>query len=88
MKKLEARVKHTENELGNKLQQLDKDRDGVLDSVELKDAITKILKKKDLSPGEAQEFINTLDQDNDGKGFFLFKNILILSFFYLKILIS
>ena len=71
MKKLEARVKHTENALGNKLQHLDKDRDGVLDSDELRDAITKMLKKKDLSPLEAQEFVKSLDQDNDGKGIFV-----------------
>lgn len=68
MKKLEARVKHTETELGNKLQQLDKDRDGVLDSEELKDAIVKILKKKNLTPLEVQQFVKSLDEDNDGKG--------------------
>lgn len=67
MKKLEAKVKQTENELGNKLQHLDKDRDGVLDSDELHEAVMKIFKKKNLSPHEAQELIKILDQDKDGK---------------------
>jgi hypothetical protein len=68
MKKLEVRVKQTEDQLGKKLQQLDKDRDGILDSNELREAVMKILKKKDLSAEETQNFIQLLDQDNDGKG--------------------
>jgi signal recognition particle GTPase len=68
MKKLEVRVKQTEDQLGKKLQQLDKDRDGILDSNELREAVMKILKKKDLSSEETQNFIQLLDQDNDGKG--------------------
>lgn len=68
MKKLEVRVKQTEDQLGKKLQQLDKDRDGILDSNELREAVMKILKKKDVSAAESQNLIQLLDQDNDGKG--------------------
>lgn len=67
MKKLEAKVKQTENELGNKFQRLDKDRDGVFDSDELHEIVMKIFKKKNLSPHEAEELISILDQDKDGK---------------------
>jgi Ca2+-binding EF-hand superfamily protein len=62
-----VRVKHTETALGDKLQQLDKDRDGVLNSQELRAAILKVL-KKDESSNEAQELVRLLDKDGDGKG--------------------
>mmetsp|Transcript_22604 Transcript_22604/g.33054 ORF Transcript_22604/g.33054 Transcript_22604/m.33054 type:complete len:821 (+) Transcript_22604:110-2572(+) len=66
MKKLEYHITQTENALGDKLQRLDKDRDGVLNSEELTDAVVKVLRKHSGSD-EAHELVKLLDKDNDGK---------------------
>lgn len=50
----------------NKLNILDQDGDGQMSSEELKDAITKILKRVSTEQ-EAEEIVQFLDKDKDGK---------------------
>ena len=66
MKKLETHIQKTESALGDKLQRLDKDRDGVLNAEELAQAVMLVLKNH--SSEEVEELFRTLDKDNDGKG--------------------
>ena len=67
MKKLEVHINKTESVLGDKLQRLDKDRDGMLNSEELLEVVMSLLKKHPSSE-EAVELVRALDKDNDGKG--------------------
>jgi hypothetical protein len=67
MNKLEARIHQTESLLGDKLQRLDKDRDGVLNSQELEDAVRSVLKQHP-SSAVAEDLVTLLDTDKDGKG--------------------
>lgn len=67
IKKLEVQINKTESVLGDKLQRLDKDRDGMLNSEELLEVVMSLLKKHPSSE-EAVELVRALDKDNDGKG--------------------
>ncbi|CAE7470058.1 unnamed protein product, partial [Symbiodinium microadriaticum] len=67
MTKLEKHIHKTESMLGDTLQRLDKDRDGVLKCEELADVVINVLKNHP-SSDEAVELIKVLDKDNDGKG--------------------
>jgi Ca2+-binding EF-hand superfamily protein len=72
MTRLEARLTKTESALGDKLHKLDVDRDGVLDTDELKAAVMQMLRRHssaqdETSSKEAADLIKLLDQDNDGR---------------------
>jgi Ca2+-binding EF-hand superfamily protein len=67
IQKLEMHIEKTDKALGDKLQRLDLDRDGMLDSEELRGAVAGVLKRYS-TPEEAQNLVTILDKDKDGKG--------------------
>mmetsp|Transcript_28808 Transcript_28808/g.39604 ORF Transcript_28808/g.39604 Transcript_28808/m.39604 type:complete len:335 (-) Transcript_28808:45-1049(-) len=64
--KLKIKIDITEKALGDKFNLLDKDGDGELSSEELRAAIVSTLKRT-TSPQDAEELIQMLDSDHDGK---------------------
>lgn len=65
--KLQKQIDSTEKVVGDRLSLLDKDGDGTLSAQELRDAIVSLL-RKNYSVEEAEQLVNILDNDKDGKG--------------------
>jgi Ca2+-binding EF-hand superfamily protein len=62
---LEKGVEEADREIGEKLYLLDKDKDGVLSSDEMKEVVFKVLNNYS-SEEEAERFVQSLDGDKDG----------------------
>jgi hypothetical protein len=64
---IQQRIAVTEKELAPKVQLLDTDKDGVVSSAELKEAVKKVLKRYPTEE-QAEELVRILDTDKDGVG--------------------
>ena len=62
--KTESQISKTEEALGDKLEGLDKDHDGLLHSDEIEEFVKKVMKNP--NPEAATLFVKMLDRDRDG----------------------
>ena len=62
--KTESQISKTEEALGDKLEGLDKDHDGLLHSDEIEEFVKKVMKNP--NPEAATSFVKMLDRDRDG----------------------
>ena len=62
--KTESQISKTEEALGDKLEGLDKDHDGLLHSDEIEEFVKKVMKNP--NPEAATLFVQMLDRDRDG----------------------
>lgn len=67
VKKLEVQIDSAEKEVGDKFNILDKDGDGQITAHELREAIVQLM-RKEYSLQEADQMVDLLDEDKDGKG--------------------
>lgn len=68
---LEVEIEEVDRHVGDRLNILDRDSDGVLSAEELRDAVMTILRKANTQE-DVEWVISLIDEDNDGKSTFLF----------------